>query len=259
RLETNEMIMETVGGIFLVSCTPVFNEAGELDRIIHIATDMSARYRAEEELEAVLDIMAHDLRNRLQAALLGAEILNDTCVGTGSIDALDAITKSISSLGTIIEKVQSTRGFLNVPLVETLLDDVLLQAIKILRYRHPKLQVNININVQKAHVMADEFLENLLLNILENGAIHNTSEEKVIWVELDRSGEDLLITISDNGSGIPNYLIGGLFDSTRRFGGIGIQQSVRIAKKYGGRITYKHRVDEESRGAEFSIYIPSMK
>ena len=67
HLETNEMVVEALGGTFLVSCTPVTNDDGELERIIHIATDISARYRAEEELEAVLDIMAHDLRNRLQA------------------------------------------------------------------------------------------------------------------------------------------------------------------------------------------------
>ena len=64
NLETNEMVIETFGSTYLVSCTPDVNEDGELERIIHIATDISARYRAEEELEAVLDIMGHDLRNR---------------------------------------------------------------------------------------------------------------------------------------------------------------------------------------------------
>ena len=258
-LETNEMIMDAVGGTYLVSCTPVLDDAGELDRIIHIATDMSAKYRVEEELEAVLDIMAHDLRNRAQAALLGAEILNETCIGVESFDAIEAIKNSITSLGSIIEKVQSTRGFLNVPLSETILGNVLLQAIKILRYRYPRVQVNLNLEVQNAQVMVDAFLENLLLNILENGVIHNTSETKKIWVNLEKSGDDFLVTISDNGSGIPNYLLGGLFDSTRRFGGIGIQQSVRIAKKYGGKISYKQQVEpSESSGAEFTITIPSI-
>ena len=50
RVETVEMEAEAFGGVFLVSCTPVFNDAGKVDKIIHIATDITARKRAEEAL-----------------------------------------------------------------------------------------------------------------------------------------------------------------------------------------------------------------
>ncbi|CAG0934308.1 two-component system, OmpR family, sensor histidine kinase VicK [Rhodocyclaceae bacterium] len=49
-VETVEMEMEAFGGVYLVSCTPVFDEGGNLDKIIHIATDITARKRAEEAL-----------------------------------------------------------------------------------------------------------------------------------------------------------------------------------------------------------------
>ncbi|MRR37234.1 PAS domain S-box protein, partial [bacterium] len=48
--ETVEMEMEAFGGVYLVSCTPVFDDAGRLDKIIHIATDITDRKRAEEAL-----------------------------------------------------------------------------------------------------------------------------------------------------------------------------------------------------------------
>ncbi len=256
-LETNEMIMEAFGGKYLVSCTPDMDENGELVRIIHIATDISARSRAEEELETVLDIMAHDLRNRLQAALLGAEILGETCRGSESSDALEAILEAVGSLGTTIEKVQSTRGFLNEPLGEVILEDVLMQAVKILRYRHPSVQVNLNIESQNAKVMADTFLENLILNILENGVVHNASSTKILWVHLEKAEDGYNISIGDNGPGIPDHLIGSLFDSSRRFGGVGIHQSVRLAKKYGGLIKLGLRVrGDASQGSQFLIFLP---
>ncbi|WP_292421465.1 PAS domain S-box protein, partial [Methanoregula sp.] len=48
--ETSEMEVELFGGTYLVSCTPVFDETGKLDRVIHIATDITDRKQAEEEL-----------------------------------------------------------------------------------------------------------------------------------------------------------------------------------------------------------------
>ncbi|MFW9847878.1 MAG: ATP-binding protein [Candidatus Thorarchaeota archaeon] len=259
NLETKEMVVETLGSTYLVSCTPDFNEDGELERIIHIATDISARFRAEEELEAVLDIMGHDLRNRLQAALLGAEILGDTCGGADSIDAIDVIIGSVVALGDIIEKVQATRGFLNVPVSETSLDETIMQAVKILKYRHPNAIVNMDITVSGAMIMADTFLENLLLNLLENGIIHNTNLKKQVWISLREDKEGYLVTISDNGPGIPSHVRGSLFDPERRFGGVGIHQSVRIAKKYGGRITLTNRIpDNPGEGAEFRVFLPAL-
>ncbi|MGA2678067.1 MAG: PAS domain S-box protein [Sedimentisphaerales bacterium] len=50
RFETVEMEMEALDRIFMVSCTPVFDKSGALVRIIHIATDITERKRAEEKL-----------------------------------------------------------------------------------------------------------------------------------------------------------------------------------------------------------------
>jgi len=48
--ETCPMEMEAFGGVYLVSCTPVFDDSGRLDRVIHIATDITDRVRMEEAL-----------------------------------------------------------------------------------------------------------------------------------------------------------------------------------------------------------------
>ncbi len=51
RLETVEMEMEALRGMYLVSCTPMFDDQGELDRVIHIATDITERKQAEQALQ----------------------------------------------------------------------------------------------------------------------------------------------------------------------------------------------------------------
>ena len=50
RLETASMEVPVFGGTFLVSCTPVPDKAGNLERVIHIATDISHQKRAEQAL-----------------------------------------------------------------------------------------------------------------------------------------------------------------------------------------------------------------
>jgi PAS domain S-box-containing protein len=50
KMETNVMEMEALGGFFFVSCTPVLDGEGRLEKIIHISTDVTARRKAEESL-----------------------------------------------------------------------------------------------------------------------------------------------------------------------------------------------------------------
>jgi PAS domain S-box-containing protein len=48
--ETVEMEQEALGGVFLVSCTPLLDDEGHIRKIIHIATEITERKRAEEAL-----------------------------------------------------------------------------------------------------------------------------------------------------------------------------------------------------------------
>lgn len=49
-LETFVMEMEALGGTYLVSCTPVLDEQGKLQKVIHIATNIARRKEAEKAL-----------------------------------------------------------------------------------------------------------------------------------------------------------------------------------------------------------------
>jgi PAS domain S-box-containing protein len=49
-MEMVEMTMAAFGGTFLVSCTPVLDDAGRLEKVIHIATDITARVDAQQAL-----------------------------------------------------------------------------------------------------------------------------------------------------------------------------------------------------------------
>lgn len=50
NLETTEMEMPALRGTFLISCTPVFSQAGQLEKVFHIAADITSLKQAQEEL-----------------------------------------------------------------------------------------------------------------------------------------------------------------------------------------------------------------
>ena len=50
QLETMEMEVEALEGIYLVSCTPMLDAQGRLEKVIHIVTDVTERRRAEQAL-----------------------------------------------------------------------------------------------------------------------------------------------------------------------------------------------------------------
>jgi len=73
HLETVEMEIEALGGIFLVSCTPVLDATGKLEKIIHIATDITERNRAEDARRE----SEEKYRTLTEQSLMGIVVLQD--------------------------------------------------------------------------------------------------------------------------------------------------------------------------------------
>jgi PAS domain S-box-containing protein len=51
RMSICEMQVEALGKVFLVSCAPVLDAGGNMERVLHFATDITERKRAEEALK----------------------------------------------------------------------------------------------------------------------------------------------------------------------------------------------------------------
>ncbi|MEN6473306.1 MAG: PAS domain S-box protein [Syntrophaceae bacterium] len=51
RMSICEMPVEALGKVFLVSCAPILDEGGNIERVLHFATDITERKRAEEALK----------------------------------------------------------------------------------------------------------------------------------------------------------------------------------------------------------------
>jgi len=56
--ESTEMEVEAFDGYYQVSCTPIYDTSGNLEKVIHIAMDVTERRRAQEELKAAYEQLA---------------------------------------------------------------------------------------------------------------------------------------------------------------------------------------------------------
>jgi PAS domain S-box-containing protein len=76
--QTLEMEFKALGGTFLVTCTPVFDDAGRLEKVIHIATDITDRKQTEEALrrsEQKYRSLYDNMRDGFVAVNLEGEII----------------------------------------------------------------------------------------------------------------------------------------------------------------------------------------
>ena len=119
------------------------------------------------------------------------------------------------------------------------------------------VEFDTSITVRNAVIEADDFLELMISNIMMNAIEHNPNSEKSVWVKLNEGEAGYIISIADNGKGIPDAVKSSLFDTSRRFGGLGLHTAHYIAEKYNGRIEVHDRiVGDPGQGAEFRIWIP---
>lgn len=233
---------------------------------INIATirDITEQKRAEHELKAAadtamlyLDLMGHDIRNYLQAILMGADIMKHMELGAEAEPVFEIIIESVNNSQSLIKKTQSARGLLGAPVSARSLSEVLNECLRSLRATYDDVEIEMDMRVREPVVRADDYLELLLMNILENAVIHNHKRIRHVWVRVNEVERGYQVLISDNGPGLTEPKKESLFDPERRFGGVGVHQAMSIVRKYHGRISVHDRMTgNPGQGAEFLIWLP---
>ena len=116
-VQTEEM--EAHGGYYIVSCTPQFDDAGQIEKVIHTATDITSRKKIEEQLKlsemkyanivgSIGDaLFIHDF----QGVIL--DVNEQACVGLGySREELVGANLSLIDCEEDVEKIASRMEYL---------------------------------------------------------------------------------------------------------------------------------------------------
>ncbi|MCP4576693.1 MAG: response regulator [Deltaproteobacteria bacterium] len=295
-LETVEIEIEALNGIFLVSCTPVFDHEGQLEKVIHIATDITDRKRAEEEKER-LEAKLQQARKMEAIGTLTAGIAHDynnlLTIIMGNIGLVKDDVKPGSRISKFLNRAEiavlRTRDLTHrlmalsdggAPIHElgsigNLLGETLEEMSP---HEGIEFEYSLDISPGLWPVLYDGTqMQYAIGNVLENamealpprgGAIHIQIDNMAVddgnfnsELPLEK-GNYVNIVIKDNGSGIPEELLTRIFDPYFSTKEKGVQKGMGLGLPTAYSVIRKHGgcIDVESKsgvGSSVSIYLPA--
>ncbi|MCY0993354.1 ATP-binding protein [Nannocystis sp. ILAH1] len=260
---------------------------GDGDRVAIIFTDISARRHAEAERERLVEqlrdadrkkddfiaLLAHELRNPLAPIRTGLQV---TRLARGNPDmvarAQDMMDRQLSHMVRLIDDLMDVsrigRNKLELRRGRILLADVLGSAVETARPQIEAAGHDLQLALPPAPVWLDADLTRLaqvFSNLLTNSAKY-TAPGGRIRLAAERRGDDVVVTVTDNGTGIPADSLTSIFDMfsqvdrtlERSAGGLGVGLALvkGLVEMHGGSVSAAS--DGEGRGSTFTVRLPAL-
>ena len=247
---------------------------GTIRYLIGYFSDISDRKRAELEVardhrrkDEFLATLSHELRNPLAPIRTGVEILKlESAPEATRQKALGIIEHQVDHLVRLVDdlmqvsritrgKVELVRSELEVrQMVSTAVESVLAQA----EHRHRKFELSFPTDPVRIH--ADRVrLEQVLFNLLHN-AVKYSPSDSVVRVDVAFVGDELTVSIRDEGVGIAADELEEIFHLFHQENGhanglgVGLSLARSLAELHGGSVTAKS--SGRGQGSEFTLTLP---
>jgi PAS domain S-box-containing protein len=266
--------------ILLNSGAPIRNDAGDIIGAVAAQMDITERVKAEEALrqadqkkDEFLAMLAHELRNPLAPITSAAAILSNHAVDAGTVRRTSAIiarqARHMTGLiDDLLDVSRVTRGRVDLATTELDIKDIIADAIEqvrplVERHQHRLL---VQLAPAPAIVLGDrKRLVQVMTNLLSNAAKY-TPPGGAIDVLLEAEGDELVITVRDNGIGMTPELIADAFELfsqgkrglDRSQGGLGIGLALvkSLLQLHGGTVGV--RSEGPDRGSSFVVRLPAV-
>jgi len=246
---------------------------GDLDHIISTDTKTELKILEKRINEMVnsmkdlakkaylyLDLMQHDIRNKLQAILLGASLIESGTDDLNLQESSQLICDAVDACEHIISAVSVSEDFGYTKATVLSLDEILYKSLESLSSRYSDVTINESYQVTHAPIVTDQFVEDCINEFIEIALKRSLMVKGQIWIELFESRGGYKIRISDNGSGVPDIEKESFLDSQERARGLGLYLSRRIIEKYGGSVEITDRIEGDyKQGMCFNIWFPKIE
>ncbi|WP_247010040.1 PAS domain S-box protein [Halorientalis litorea] len=244
------------------------DENGDPVRAVGIHLDINERKEYErtieqqrDNLEVLNQIVRHDVRNALQLVLAYGDMLEDTVGEDGEAglrqlleageEAVD-ITRTAGEVTEVLLHSEDDRTPVNVR-------SVLTEQVDDVRASHERATVSVEGRIPNVTVLADEMLESVFRNLLNNAVAHNDEELPEITVSVTDDDGTVRVRIADNGPGIPDDQKEQIFEEGEKGfdsngTGLGLYLVRTLVDRYGGDVWVE---DNEPEGSVFVVTLRS--
>lgn len=255
-LPAEKPLVDTVGGA---------DEIAYLDNVLHDASEKLIE--AKQNRQAVVDMIAHDIRSPLMSSTLLLEALQRQ-TEAGEIDKCRATNESLKQtykeiLALVDDFLSLEKGEKTISINPKLfeLKTVVETVASALRIQAEKRKVTVITRIESAKVIADELRVKQVLNNLISNAIKFSPPGSEILISSEDQSEYVKVSITDSGPGIPASDIPHLFErfyqgtnQTLAHGfGLGLAICRMIVESHGGEIGLKSELE---RGSTFWFTLP---
>jgi len=256
-----------------VSILPLVSEGSVQGNVVHIEDvtekrSKEARLRRAESLASLTTLaagVAHEIKNPLGSMGIHLQLIQKKIAGKESIDPkeiaqhLDVISEEVDRLNRI-----AVDFLFAVKPMDTRLEDGDLNAViaELLDFVRPELdQAGVKVESDLSSAVPimridSRFIKQALLNLIKN-AVAAMPDGGTLRVETRRAGNEVLVRISDTGTGIPEEIMDKIFEpyfTTKPFGtGLGLTIVFKIVKEHFGDISVTSRPGE---GTSVTISLP---
>ena len=236
--------------------------------------DQSERRRLQEQLihsermSAIGQLIAgvaHDLNNPL-ASVVG---FSDFLAEAGEVpptlaEPLEVIRQEAERAATIVKNLLSfartqAEGR-KLQSLKPILESTLVLVKNQLMANHVEATLEVEHGLPEVEASANQ-LKHVFLNLLNNAnqAIASDAPGGRIWISAKRAGDQVAVSVTDSGPGIPEEMAGRIFEpffTTKGEGegtGLGLSICQGIVKEHGGRIILERK---PGAGATFTVELP---
>jgi PAS domain S-box-containing protein len=261
-------------GLFVLASVVDITERkrAEMQRAELLTRTETARAEAEAANHAKDEFLAmfgHELRNPLAALRAGIHVLRSGRLsGDYGKEAGDIIRRQVEHLARLVDDLldiaRLKRGKIRLERQPVELGRVVHLALESTRASAARKQHELQISASRdVWVEGDETrLQQIIVNLLDN-AIKYTPPGGRICLDLKTEGRSALVSVSDNGPGIPASLLPHVFDTFRQGertldrgqGGLGLGLTIvrRLVELHHGAIEAR---SEAGKGACFVVRLP---
>jgi signal transduction histidine kinase len=227
--------------------------------------------QADRLKDEFLAMLAHELRNPLAPLRNAAEILQTDAIAAEEREqALHILSRQIENMTRMIDDLldvsRITEGKIELRKQPVSLAAVIHAATSLVRSEcaAKNQELTVSLTEEPVFLLADSTrLEQVFGNLLANASKYGGDGCR-ISVSAERSGSDVIVRVTDNGTGIEPELLPRIFDLfvqasrtlDRRHGGLGIGLTLvqRILKLHGG--TIEAHSEGLGHGAQFIVRLP---